>query len=724
MTIKQPSRWQSAGSGLLFAGNIFILFLVIFGNRVVLPPWLQVLGRMHPLLLHFPIVLILVAGILTFIRLREPVAEAWKQQLAAALLLAGALSAVVTVIMGLFLSGEEGYNGSGTLQWHKWSGVSMCWLAALLYWLGQSEVSRPLLQKGGILITAALLVITGHFGADITHGENFVLAPVTPAGKGLQVPFDQALVYEHLVKPVLQEKCMNCHNGGKAKGELTMELPQQLQKGGKSGKLFVAGKPEMSLLMERLHLPLDAKKHMPPAGKPQLTPEEADLLYYWIKGGADFKTKVAALPAKDSLRLLAKAMLQPAASTAPVYDFAAADEKLVQKLNNNYRVIYPVALNAAPLVVNCYNKDQFNSKSIEELLPLKKQIIEMHLQKMPVQDADLNIIAQFPQLRVLNLSFTNVKGQTLSALAKLPHLESLSLSGTPVTLQQLQALKAAPALKELYLWNTALTAAELDQLPAAFKQVAIIKGFTDDGKQPLKLNQPLLLNTAAVFRSATQLLLKHPIKGVEIRYTTDGSVPDSINSPLFKDSLLLEGNTTIRAIACKKGWYASDPVQFSFYKSSYIPDSVILLTQPDGSYAGNGAKTLCDGQKGGMDQGNGKWLGYVKEPMTAILLFKQPVPLQSVSVGILRNINGYIFPPAKIEIWGGADAQHLKLLKQIIPAAGKKDDPAAAMEIAAAFPATTVSCVKIVMEPLLKIPAWHPGKGNRGWAFADEVLLN
>lgn len=724
MTVKQPSRWQSAGNSLLFAGNIFILFLLIFGNRVVLPPWLQVLGRMHPLLLHFPIVLILVAGILTFIRLREPAAEAWKQQLASVLLLAGALSAVVTVIMGLFLSGEEGYNGSGTLQWHKWSGVSMCWLASLLYWLGQSAINRPALQKGGVLITAALLVITGHFGADITHGENFVLAPVTPAGKKPQVPFDQALVYEHLVKPVLEEKCMNCHNAGKAKGELAMELPAQLLKGGKSGKLFVAGKPEMSLLMERLHLPLDAKKHMPPAGKPQLTPEEADLLYYWIKSGADFKMKVAALPAQDSLRLLAAAMLQPAPSAAPVYHFAAADEKLVQKLNNNYRVIYPVALNAAPLVVNCYNKDQFNSKSIEELLPLKKQIIEMHLQKMPVQDADLNIIAKFPELRVLNLSFTNVKGQTLPALAKLPHLESLSLSGTPVTLQQLQALKTAPALKELYLWNTALSPAELDQLPAVFKQVAIIKGFKDDGKEPLKLNQPLLANTSPVFRSTAQLLLRHPIKGVDIRYTTDGSAPDSVNSPLFKDSLLLQGNTTIRAIACKKGWYASDPVQFNFYKSSYIPDSVVLLTQPDGSYAGSGAKTLCDGQKGGTDQGNQKWLGYVKEPMIAMLLFKEPVPLQSVSVGILRNINGYIFPPAKLEIWGGADAQHLKLLKRVIPAAGKKDDPAAAMEVAGTFPVTHVSCVKLVLDPLLKIPGWHPGKGNRGWVFADEVLFN
>ncbi|NLU90917.1 c-type cytochrome domain-containing protein [Chitinophaga sp. Ak27] len=723
MILKQRFRWQQVGSSLLFAANIFILFLLVFSSRLVLPPWLQVLGRMHPLLLHFPIVLIIIAGILTFIRLREPAAESWKQQLTAALLLAGALSAAVTVIMGLFLSTEDGYHGSGELQWHKWSGVTMLWLASALYWLGQSTIPRLLWQQAGAVMTILLLVITGHLGADITHGNNFVLGPVMPAGKP-QVPFDQALVYEHLVKPVLEEKCMSCHNAGKAKGELAMELPQQLLKGGKSGKLFIAGKPELSLLMDRLHLPLDAKKHMPPAGKPQLTPEETTLLYYWIKSGADFKTKVATLPPQDSLRLLAAALLKPAAAAPEVYDFSAADEKLVQKLNNNYRVIYPIAVNAAPLVVNCYNKDQFNSKAIEELLPLKKQIIEMHLQKMPVHDEDLKTIARFEQLRVLNLSFTNVKGQTLSALASLPHLESLSLSGTPVTLAQLQVLKSATRLKELYLWNTALSPADLDRLQASFKQVAVIKGFVNDGSELLKLNQPQVGNTAMVFDQHMQLLLKHPIRGVEIRYTTDGSMPDSAHSPVFKDSLLLEGSTTIRVIACKKGWLASDPLQVSFYKSTYKPDSVILLTQPNSSYAASGAKTLSDGLKGGQDQGNGKWLGYTGNNLEAMLLFKQPVSVQSVSVGILRSINAYIFPPTKVEVWGGMDAQHMKLLKRIIPAAGQKDDPLTAMNIDCTFPHTTVSCVKLVLTPIDKLPLWHPGKGGHGWVFVDEILLN
>lgn len=712
-------RWQDAGSQLLFAANIFALVLLVAGSRTIVPAWLQVLGRMHPLVLHFPIVLLILGGLLLFVQLREPEANRWKTQFTSWLLLAAALSTAFTVIMGLLLAREEGYTDNGNIQWHKWGGMAVLWAASSLYWLRASP--KPWLPKTGALLTVALLLVTGHFGADITHGNNFVLAPVAP--RNTAVPLEKALVYEHLVKPILEEKCMSCHNAGKAKGGLSMELPQQLIAGGKSGKLFIAGNPAISLMIERLHLPAEDKKHMPPTGKPQLTEEEVALLYYWIKGGADFKTPVASLPARDSLRLLATARLQPATTKEPVYDFSPADDKLVQQLNNNYRVVYPIALHAAPLVANWYNKDKFNIQSVSELLPIKGQLTEMHLQKMPVRDADLDILSQFKQLRVLNLSFTNITGQTLATLAKLPHLQSLSLSGTPVTLQQLMSLKSAPALQELYVWNTGLSSADILQAQKTFRQVTMVKGFTNDKNEQLKLNQPILLNTAAIFRNSMALKLQHPVKGVEIRYTTDGTAPDSLHSPVFKDSLLITGNTTIRAIACKQGWYASDPVQFSLLRTTYTPDSITLVNQPEGSYIANGGSTLTDGQKGGMDHNNGKWLGYTKNGLEAIVRFPQPVPVRSVTIGALRNTGSYIFLPRQVEIWGGADPQHLKLLKKVIPPAGKKDDPVIAADIDCAFPLTQVSCMKVVMIPAI-IPSWHPGKGKHAWVFADELLFN
>ena len=83
---------------------------------------------------------------------------------------------------------------------------------------------------------------------------------------------------------------------------------KSILKGGKTGKLIVPGNPEISLLLQRIHLPLDEKKHMPPTGKVQLSPQEITLLSLWVKGNADFTKKVTDLPPNDSLRLIATSL--------------------------------------------------------------------------------------------------------------------------------------------------------------------------------------------------------------------------------------------------------------------------------------------------------------------------------------------------------------------------------------------------------------------------------
>ena len=102
---------------------------------------------------------------------------------------------------------------------------------------------------------------------------------------------EDAEVFNHMVKPILETKCMSCHNNKKAKGELVMETRELLLKGGKNGKLWDSTEADFGLLMRRIHLPLETKKHMPPQGKTQLTETEISILSQWIKSGADFKRK-------------------------------------------------------------------------------------------------------------------------------------------------------------------------------------------------------------------------------------------------------------------------------------------------------------------------------------------------------------------------------------------------------------------------------------------------
>src|SRR5690606_4577500 len=194
----------------------------------------------------------------------------------------------------------------------------------------------------------------------------------------------------------------------KAKGELIMETEELLLKGGKSGVLWDTTEADLGLMLYRVHLPLDEKKHMPPKGKPQLTDEEIELITQWIQHGADFDLRVADLNDQDTLKQLALAKLKT--NEISSYDFDEADPSVVKKLNTANRVVASEALRSPALVVNFFNNRLFDIAQVKELEKAGKQIVSLDLSRMPVKDEDLSLISRFENLRQLNLSFTEITG--------------------------------------------------------------------------------------------------------------------------------------------------------------------------------------------------------------------------------------------------------------------------------------------------------------------------
>ncbi|MHB1178140.1 MAG: c-type cytochrome domain-containing protein [Daejeonella sp.] len=712
---------------LLFALNIFIIFLLIFEDKIIVPYWLQPIGRMHPMILHFPIAILMLAMFLEFSRFRtEYNAQDLYQRFASNLLLVGVISSAITAIMGLFLSKEGNYTGE-TLQWHKWAGMSIVFIPSLIYWFRNSSWYRAPLARSGAIITFFCLIIAGHFGATLTHGDNFVLEPIMP--KEENVPIDQAIVYDHIIKPIFEKKCVSCHNPDKLKGNLILADPKSILKGGKTGKLFVSGKPELSLLLQRIHLPLDEKKHMPPKGKIQLSEDEITLLYHWIKANAEFKKKLIDLPANDSLRILASAMLKPAETTEEQFDFASADEETIRKLNNSYRGVYPISKGSPALAVNLYNKDTYTPQALDELSALRMQIISLELNKMPVKDADLKYISRFENLRKLNLNFTNITGKGIKELASLKHLKSLSLSGTKINYRDLnQQIHAFKSLNTLVVWNTDLSLLEIQKLRNANKQIQIVAGFKDDGNNPIKLNPPQLKNISSVFTDSIPLNLAHPINGVKIRYTTDGSEPDSINSPIFKNQPLLKKYTIVKAKAYKAGWLGSDLVVFNLYKNTYKPDSVIVLSPLNSRHLANGIKTFFDGELGTFNANSPasatNWAGFLKNNMEVLLEYKKPVTVSSVALNMLIEPETIIFPPSSIEIWGGATKAQMRLITTLNPTPPQKEGKPFIQLADCKFKTQKISYLKIIAKPLKKLPDWHKNKGKPALLLVDEILIN
>jgi uncharacterized membrane protein len=699
--------------------NVLLLFFIIFSSKIVVPAWLQVPGRTHPLLLHFPIVLILLYVAWLWFAPRTIKTTDWYKTVAEVLLLTASFTTVITALTGFLLSKEQGYE-EGLVNWHKWMGAALSFLLFLLYTY-REKIKRPLTLNVFALGLTTVLLLAAHWGGSLTHGQNFVLAPITPE-KQKQVPLlEEAVVYADVIEPIFKAKCMSCHNNSKAKGELIMETKEALLKGGKNGPLWDTAQADGGLLLQRIHLPEEAKKHMPPIGKPQLTTYELNLLKAWVKGGTYFDNKVIELPEGDTLKALAATMLRTAEEES--YDFEPAADPQIKTLNNNNRVITPLAAGSPALTVSFYNRAFYNAKELEALKPLETQVVYLNLDKMPVKDEDLSIIARFKNLRKLNLNFTAITGNTLDQLKKLQQLKSLSLTGTPITDKQVKALIALPRLKAVYTWNTPITEQQVAQLKQAAPAINFYNGFKDTAT--LKINPPIIENEEVVIKTPVPLKMKHYIQGTEIRYTLDGKDPDSIAANVYNKELILQETGLVKAKAFKKGWVSSDIIQKQFYRSTYKADTAILNPAPDPKYTARGGTTIIDQVKSDPPFNNGKWIGFHGQQVTAFLLFHQPRTVSNVTLSMMKSVNEHIFPPASIQVWGGVDKDHLTLLQTLRPPAPAMDDRGKEnISFDTRFPAKEMKCIKLVLTPIPNITGYLNDKNAKSWLFIDEVFIN
>lgn len=711
--------FKKIGEGILFGCIIFFLFILLFAQWLSIPAWLQVVGRMHPVFLHFPIVLLLLSFLTLWLPLKEEQNYSWLDILR----LAAALFAVVTAIMGLLLSISEQDNGD-VLQWHKWSGAAVVLFAFLFYTFRIFFRSKKIAAKTFTLAGTFVIVVAGHFGAEITHGEDYLLSPIENHEKKI-VPLDKAVVFNDLIEPVLQEKCFSCHSKSSMKGGLLLSDTTGILNGGKTGALFLAGKPDSSLIMQRLQLPLEDKHHMPPNTKAQLSAEEISLLGAWIKSGAMFNEKLISLPEQDSFRILATHYLSPSGAplSEPVYDFTAADEKTITSLNNNYRVLEPQGINSPALSVHFYGRNNYSSKTLEELLKVKEQITELNLAHMPVTNADVNFILQMPHLQKLNLNYTNISDSGVEQLNGLKNLKELSVSGTSVTKNIFSKLLLLPQLNYLFAWNTKIDSTQAASITSKNNKLKIETGFVDNGKDTFALSAPMIKAPQGIFKNSISVTITHPFKGAEIRYTLDGTVPDSTTSLIYKQPIVINNNTTINARAFKKGWFGSDAAQAAYIKKGFVPDSVEMLSKTDEKYSPP-PKILFDDDLADINFTTGGWLASQKNDVSFLLYFKNTVTAKNVLLNMLNNTGSYIFPPVKIEIWGGTDKTNLKLLGTVAPKVPEQNQAVSFIQPQVSFSPAQVKYLKIVVQHLKALPAWHDGKGQPAWVFISEVVIN
>ncbi len=104
---------------------------------------------------------------------------------------------------------------------------------------------------------------------------------------------EQVEFFEKQVRPVLVERCYECHSAEKkTKGGLALDTREATLKGGDNGPVVVAGDPEKSLLIEAVRY-TNHDMQMPP--KKRLADAEIKALEDWVKMGAPDPRESAAV---------------------------------------------------------------------------------------------------------------------------------------------------------------------------------------------------------------------------------------------------------------------------------------------------------------------------------------------------------------------------------------------------------------------------------------------
>lgn len=691
---------------LLFFWLGLALILSLAGDKMVIPPLLQVFGRAHPLILHFPIVLLLMAVGLLWVS-DERLKKAGGQ-----ILLVGGNLTGITVVAGLILASED-YEGEA-LVWHQWLGIGSLLLSVLIYFFREKSGYSIRISTGTLALS---IILTGHFGANLTHGEDFLLAPIQSKETDL-VALEDAEVFQHLVQPILEAKCIACHKEGKIKGELRMDQLAGLQKGGKNGPFVIPGDLEKSLLIQRINLPKDEKEHMPPKNKTQLTEQELEILELWVAAGASFDQKVTELEAEEPLFQLASNKF----TTQKTYSFDPASESTIKDLNNFFRKVNTVFPGSPALEVAYYGISTFDPSSLKELKKVREQVVKINLNRMPLADVDLGFLGDFSNLEELQLNTTGITPNQLSSLERLQNLRNLALSGNQFDSEAIGALSKLKQVQRLFLWNSGLNESEKEELKKALLGTVIDFGF--DGKGVIyALNPPKIEFESVLFQDSTELIISHPIRTAEIRYSLDGSEPDSLVSPIYSNPIWIKKTAQIRSKAFAKDWIGSQTASALLFKEGIKPKSYKLAFEPNARYSAKGATSLFDGVKGKTNHTSGDWLGFTDNPLEIEIFLEQDSKAQTLDLSFLLNESAYIFPPESVEIWTGNQAGWQKMPETPSLTSTKLEEVRFGV-LSYQLTNTDFEKLKIRLKPISKLPSWHPGAGAKGWVFVDEIILN
>jgi uncharacterized membrane protein len=441
---------------------------------------LTFIGHFHPVLVHLPVGILLWAIVLQWLS-KLPAFTSLSAAVPATYLV-GAVMAILSCISGWLLSDSATYPAE-TLNLHKWMGIGVAVIALILYYIHHKQLHSFKMLASVVLF--CMVMVAGHFGGTLTHGEGYLTIGLGLANKNEALKrkkianIQEALVYQDVVQPILEQKCYGCHADAKQKGGLRLDNQEWMMRGGEDGVVLLPGNVDGSEIYKRIVLDPIEEKHMPPKGKLQLTDEEKRLMQWWISTGASFHAKTKDIAQTEQIKKLLTGFQgneEVQEDVLPETAISKAPAEVVFKLQQLGVVVYPVSQTSNYLNVSFVAVPTIDQNMISLLGSISKQVLWLKIPGVKVDDAVVKAIAGCSNLRRLSIEQTGLTDVQLAILNSLTSLRYLNIAYNKISVGGLQKLNQLKQVRQLYLFQTQVLQTDVTKLKQLFPSATIDLG--------------------------------------------------------------------------------------------------------------------------------------------------------------------------------------------------------------------------------------------------------
>ena len=666
---------------------------------------IKYLGNFHPVVLHLPI------GAFLFTFLLFISQKYLKSNFDPAVrmgLLFSFITSIITSIFGYILHLNGDYD-SVLVDRHMWLAIATTILIGFVLYLHKRQKPYNHVLSSFVFATV-LLTITGHNGGSLTHGKDYLKLPDFEKEISI-VSYDSIHVFNQVISPILDSKCVKCHNTGKSKGNLMLSSIDKILLGGEKGQIIKSNSSVDSRLYTYLNLPIDDEMHMPPDGNSQLNDNEKELIKLWIDEGADFYNFRKISDDNFSKEILSFLPKEIASVDPPNRN------DLIKLIENEFRIERISTENN--FIDIKYQGKSFKQSYLRLLSKVSDNIKRLDLSFVDLSSIDISRLDNFDNLTYLNLNNTKLTTKKLKKLDL--DIQTLILSNNNFDVSIFDKFISNPTNERVFAYNT-ISDLDLTKEISANSNDKIYFGVSlDDFASNVPLKIPIITPTQTLFSSPIDVEVVSDITNPDYRYTINGEEPDSLSN-LYVGPIKIDRSSNLKFKAFKKGSRPS-PVQEVFYRKIAAPitDFKLLSTTVEPYAAKN---ILSNNEVGSADFRDGTWNGFIKSDTRSgdmIAEFSLPEEVNEIGISSLTDYGAYILFPTKIELYdislGNDELVYSKNISR------KFDEENAPLHTFRIPINKNLKKVRLKVISNKKLPKGHPAEGEPAWLFIDEIML-